>query len=188
MTSFLRDPEDLRPSNRARALLTAGFTACAIMGCAGIGDSAPTTSVILVDNYPPAPAKPLVVYDAYWQAVSFRGIFLSPGDSSAPQTTVPASLNAAYVVLAPGWDTSSTSPPQSLVVLQSRTGFSVDLGDTLRIPVDDSGFIGNCAAGSRLTQDQADFITQIVFTKDFAGLHYDAATCATTQIGGAGAH
>jgi len=50
----------------------------------------------------------------------------------------------------------------------------------LHIPVDDATFSGNCAAGSVLTQTQADFITRRVFATDFAGRHYDAATCTTT--------
>jgi hypothetical protein len=63
----------------------------------------------------------------------------------------------------------------------------VSLGDTLHIPVDDATFTGNCAAGSFLTQAQADFITREVFPGDFASRSYDAATCTTTPIGDAGA-
>jgi hypothetical protein len=108
---------------------------------------------------------------------------------------VPASDNTAWVVLAPGWDPSSSSPPKSFVVLQSLSGFAVHLNDTLHIPVDDADFAGNCVSGSTLTQSQADFITQLVFVKDpvtggpgiFQGLQYDAATCTTTPVGDAGA-
>jgi hypothetical protein len=104
---------------------------------------------------------------------------------------VAASANTAYVVLAPGWDPTSdptsTTQPTSFIVLQSRDGFAVNLGDTLHIPVDDTTFAGNCTAGSVLTQAQADFITQLVFPSTFRSFHYDAATCTTTQIGDAGA-
>jgi len=167
-------------------LVCASVIAAHATACAGFPDSAPQTQVVLDNQY--APDTALVVYDAYWLNVSFAGEPVPPGSSSSPQSIVPASAdNTAYVVLAPGWDPTSTTPPQTLVVVQSRSGFAVALGDTLRIPVDDRGFEGNCAAGSRLTQSQADFLTQIVFTADFAGLAYDAATCTTTPFGDAGA-
>jgi hypothetical protein len=70
--------------------------------------------------------------------------------------------------------------------LQSRGGFSVAEGDTLSILVDDTTFVGNCAARSFLSQSQADFITQIVFPSVFAGVRYEAATCRTAPIGDAG--
>ena len=108
-----------------------------------------------------------------------------PGSSSDPQSTVAASENTAYVVLAPGWDPASSTPPTSFVVMQSRQGFAVQLNNTLHIPVDDTTFIGNCMADSFLSQDQADFITRFVFPRDFASLHYDAARCKTTPLGDA---
>jgi hypothetical protein len=151
-----------------------------------LGCTIPQTNVVLDNDYPAAQAAPLVAYAAIWQAVIFPSP-VAPGSSSAPQSTVPASANTAYVVLAPGWDPTSPTKPTSFVVLQSRSGFAVDLGDTLHIPVDDTTFAGNCAAGSLLTQAQADFITQYVFPSTFAGFHYDAATCTTTQTGDAGA-
>ena len=167
-------------------LVSASVIAAHATGCAGFPDSAPQTQVVLDNEY--APATSLVVYDAHWLNVSFAGQPVPPGSSSSPQSTVPASAdNTAYVVLAPSWDPTSTTPPRTLLVVQSRSGFAVALGDTLHIPVDDRGFEGNCAVGSRLTQSQADFLTQIVFTADFAGLAYDAATCTTTPLGDAGA-
>ncbi len=103
-----------------------------------------------------------------------------------PAVTVPASTSTAYVVLAPGWNADTPTPPTSFVVLESRTGFSVELGDTLEIQVDDTTFRGNCASGSLLPQSRADFITQFVFPSIFAKLRYDAATCTTTPAGDAG--
>ena len=153
---------------------------CALLA---IGCDTTTTQVILENAYPPSTTNALVVYGAFWQAVSFSTP-LPPGSSSDPQDTVPASANTAYVVLAPGWDPSAdggATAPTALIVLQSRTGFAVHLDNTLRIPVDDETFAGNCAAGSALTQEQADFITQRVFPNDFSGLSYDAATCTTTE-------
>ena len=67
----------------------------------------------------------------------------------APQDTVAASPNVAYVVVARDWDGGADAPPPaSLVVLQSRIGFEVHWNTTVHIPVDDSTFAGNCAHGS----------------------------------------
>jgi hypothetical protein len=155
-------------------------------GCAGFPDKAPATSVVLDNDYPSDAGTPLVVYEAFWLDVAFPSP-VAPGASSDAQGAIPASANTAYVLLAPGWDPASTTPPTSLVVMQSRGGFGVALGDTLHIHVDDGTFEGNCAAGSHLTQGQADFLTQIVFGGAFGGAHYDAATCTTTREGDAGA-
>lgn len=144
------------------------------MGCEN-----PSAYVVFENHYPPKAATPAVVYDASWEAVSLQAP-LPPGASSDPQFSVVASPNTAYVVLAPGWDQASSSPPPSLVVMQSRGGFEVQLGDTLHIPIDDTTFAGDCAAGSALTQAQADFLTQRVFSGHFMGLGYHAATCTTT--------
>ena len=136
----------------------------------------------------PTPSAALVVYDAYWLNVSFQGQSVPPGASSDAKDAIPASAdNTAYVVLAPGWDPASTTPPTTFLLLESRGGFALALGDTLHIPVDDVGFAGNCAAGSTLTQTEADFLTQIVFPRDFTGFTYDASTCTTTPTGDAGA-
>jgi hypothetical protein len=157
-------------------------------GCAGFPDSAPTTSVVLQNGYAPTPEDALVIYDAHWLNVSFHGQPIAPGASSDPQPTVPASAdNTAYAVLAPGWDPTGLTPPATFVLLQSRAGFAVALGESVDIAVDDVHFEGNCAAGSLLTPDQAQFVAQIVFPSDLAGLRYDASTCTTTQIGDGGA-
>lgn len=154
------------------------FSAVALaVGC----NAAPQTSVSLDNAFPDSKASPAVVYQGWWQAVSFDEPIV-PGASSGPLATVPASGNTAYVVLAPGWDPTRQTAPTSFVVLQSRAGYSVGLGDTLHISVDDGSFEGDCAAGSRLTQHEADVITQLVFPSVFSGLRYDAATCTTTPI------
>jgi hypothetical protein len=148
------------------------------------GCDTPHTYVVLDNNYPRSTA--LVVFDAFWQSVSFP-IPVPPGSSSDLQSAIPASTNTAYVVLAPGWDPTSSTTPTSLIAMQSRTGFELHLDHTLHIPVDDTTFVGNCAAGSFLSQEQADFITQFVFASDFSSLSYDAATCTTTPIRDGGA-
>jgi hypothetical protein len=147
-----------------------------LLALAGGCDQAPHTAVILENGYPSSATQPLVVYQAYWQAVAFTDP-LEPGASSAPQTTEPTSAGTAYVVLAPGWDPELSATPTSFVVMQSSSDLSVSANYTLRIPVNDTTFAGNCAAGSFLTQAQADFITQRVFPCAFASFTYDAATC-----------
>ncbi len=144
-----------------------------------VGCDTPHTNVVVDNGYEASAPIPLVVYRAFWQAVAFTTP-IAPGQSSDPQNTVAASPNTAYVILAPGWDPDGGTTPTSLVVMQSLDGFSVSFDTTLHIAVDDATFIGNCAAGSHLSQDQADFITQRVFSSDFASLAYDAATCTTT--------
>lgn len=155
---------------------------CALFSPFAIGCDTPSTSVAIDNDYPMTTTGALVIYRALWQAVSFTTP-IPPGSASDPQSTVAASANTAYVVLAPGWDPAvdgGPSKPTSFIVLQSQSGFEVHLNNTLHIPVDDMTFVGHCAAGSFLSQDQADFITQRVFANDFAGLSYDAATCTTT--------
>jgi len=144
----------------------------------------PTANVMIDNNYSPVAATPLVIYRAFWQAVPFTTP-IPPGSSSNPQNTVPASANTAYAILVPGLGTQpdgGLSSPPSFVALWSAVGFGVHLNQTLHIPVDDTTFEGNCAAGSFLSQDQADFITERVFAAEFSGLRYDPATCTT--IGG----
>jgi hypothetical protein len=150
------------------------------------GCDEPHTYVVLDNNYPSSTTA-LVVYHAFWQAVSFQ-IPVPPGSSSDLQSTIPASANTAYVVLAPGWDPTSSRAPTSLIAMQSRNGFEVHLNHILHIPVDDATFVGNCAARSFLSQDQADFITQRVFPSDFTALRYDAANCTTAPLGDTAGH
>jgi hypothetical protein len=154
------------------------------LGCEPASNT--STFVVLENAYPVSSG--LVIYDAFWQAVSFEDAGpLAPGASSGPESTVPCSANTAYAILAPGWDPASGAMPTTFVVLQSKQGYEVHVSGTVEIPVSDASFAGNCVAGSFLTQSQADFITQFVFPGIFAGLRYDAATCTTTAIGDAGA-
>lgn len=167
-----------------RASLAIGSSLSLLGACAGWPNSAPQnrTDVVLTNNYPTSATTALVIYDAYWQ-VSFAGNPIVPGASSAALPAVPTSGDSAYVVLAPGWDPSSGTSPTSFIVLQSRSTYALALDGVLTIPVDDTGFEGNCAAGSLLTQEQADFLTQIVFAGDFAGFTYDPSSCTTAATG-----
>ena len=161
-----------------RATLSALAAVALLTAC-----DTPQTLVLIQNAYPRGSG--LVVYRAFWQAVLFKTP-VPPGTTSTPQGTIAASANTAYVLLAPGWDPASMTTPSSFIVLQSRAGFALELGDGLTIPVDDTTFAGNCSAGSFLTQEQADFITQRVFAAQFVSAQYDAATCATTLAGDSG--
>jgi hypothetical protein len=169
----------------SKSIFGAGVTGALALWPLSTGcDSAPNTTVVLDNMYPSSSTDQMVVYRAFWQAVSFDQPVV-PGVASAPENTEPASENTAYVTLAPGWDPASSSSPTAFVVLESRQGFGVHLNETLHIPVDDQTFIGNCAAGSFLSQAQADFITKLVFPKDFANTTYEAASCTTRTTGDA---
>ena len=167
------------PEPRCLELPILGVSLLAVAVMFG-GCDAPDTRVVLENDYPGVAARALVVYRAFWQAVAFD-VPVLPGATTEARDTVSASANTAYVVLAPGWDPTGGIPPASFVVLQSKNGFDVHLRETLHIPVDDATFAGNCAAGSFLAQEQTDFITERVFAADFAMLHYDPATCTTTD-------
>jgi hypothetical protein len=97
----------------------------------------PHTYVVFDNDY--TARSGLVIYDAWWEGVSFDAsattshAVIPPGSSSAPRDTVPTSDNTAYVVLAPGWDPTSTKPPPTFIVMQSRSGFEVHLNNTLHI-------------------------------------------------------
>ena len=147
-----------------RAAASIAFALCAI-GC-----DAPSTNVVLANDY--APSSGYVVVAARWSTVAYSTP-IEPGASSDPQPAIAASPNTAWALLAHG-------TPASLIVLQSIAGFEVHLNQTLRIAIDDATFAGNCAAGSTLAQSDADFITTRVFAADFTGARYDAATCTTS--------
>lgn len=168
----------LMPVSRAVAAVVVCFFVAPLAG----GCDTPSTRVVLENGYPAAAADAFVVQRAFWQAVKFATP-VSPGASTDPVKTVAASPNPAYVVVARGWDGDADAGAPlgvGVVVLQSRAGFEVHWNTTLHIVVDDTQFAGNCAVGSSLSQDDADFITGRVFAPDFAGRRYDAATCATT--------
>lgn len=164
-------PQCLRASATYALFLTSFLSGC----------DTPHTYVVLDNNY--RPSTRFVVYHGFWQSVSFQTP-VPPGSSSDLQSAIPASANTAYVVLAPGWDPTSSTRPRSLIAMQSRNGFELHLDHTLHIAVDDANFVGNCAAASFLSQEQADFITQFVFSSDFTSLSYDPANCTTTPIDG----
>ena len=144
----------------------------------------PTTAV--VDNaYPTIPdggdtSKEVTVFKVWYTTTLFSDP-VAPGAESPEQRTIPT-RDTVYAILAVGWDPSSTTPPTTLLPTQSASAIAVKRGDKASISVSDATFVGNCAAGRPLTQDQADFITQRIFPGDFAGVTFDARTCASTPI------
>lgn len=152
-------------------LLAAALSAC--------GTETPSEAVVVNDYGAAASdgsfAGEVTIYRAWYATTLFREP-LGPGEQSAPQRTVPGKARA-YVVLAVGWDPTSSAPPSSFVAAMSKSAFDVDRGGTLRITVSDDSFTGRCDGAEPLSQKDADFITQRIFPAEFAGLDYDAATC-----------
>jgi hypothetical protein len=134
----------------------------------------PHTEAVLTNAYNDA-----VVYAASWSVVKFPGP-LAPGASTEAQTAIAASANTAYAVLAIGWDPASPTPPTSLVVVESASGYDLHWDSTLTITASDEAFVGHCGASPLMPQADADFITQRIFPELFAGHTYDASTCTTS--------
>lgn len=164
-----------------RKLFSILALALAFTGC----DTEDPTTAVVDDGYPVLDdggdvTKQVTVYKVWWVTSLFLDPVV-PGAESAAQRTVPAN-DHAYALLAPGWDPASSTPPTNLVPVRSATTLTVKRGDTLHITVSDGTFVGNCAAGKSLSQDDADFITQSIFPGDFAAVTYDAKTCASTPL------
>ncbi|HEX4341581.1 MAG TPA: hypothetical protein VH062_36980 [Polyangiaceae bacterium] len=168
--------------------LTKRFTtALFVTALAGCSTETPTRAVVANDLREAgdgAPSAQLVVYRV-WYSTTYFGDPVLPGAESDEQRIVPGS-DTAYAVLASGWEPSSPATARSFVALRSKHALSVARGDVLSIAVSDSTFTGRCDDSSPLTQTQADFITTRIFPGEFAGVHYDAATCTTTSLVDAG--
>ena len=139
------------------------------MGCEG----ETATSALVQNSFQVGPdsgnaPSGVTVYRAWYFTTAFVDP-VAPGASSDTQRTVPAT-DYVYAVLAPGWDPSSATPPTTLIPVRSKGKLSVGRGDTLMIDVSDATFDGNCAGGARLSQDDADFITQRIFPGQFASV------------------
>jgi hypothetical protein len=177
--------------NRARITSLLGLVSALSLGThlAACETEAPTKAV--VENAYPAPvdgadpAHQTVVYRAWWVTTYFPEA-VPAGASSTEQRSVPAA-DFAYALLAKGWDPSSTTPPTAFVVVKSKAPLSVARGEVLPIVVSDATFSGNCAANAPLSQEDADFITQRLFPREFSGFTYNAKTCTMTAEVEAGA-
>lgn len=157
-----------RSRSTALALTTLLCAAC---------DAADPSLAVLDNAYPVSSntAQQTVVFKAWWAVTEFPDP-VSAGQSSDDERVIPES-DYAYMLLAPGWNPASTEPPVHLIPVRTKSKVSVARGDRLHIVVADQTVDGDCAAGTPLSQDDADFITQRIFPGDFQGLRYDAATC-----------
>jgi hypothetical protein len=156
------------------------------LGC----DTPDSTFAVIDDGYPSVPeggdpSQTIAVYEGWWLVATFPTPV--PGGGESETERVVTGTDYAYLVLAPGWDPSSGTPPPRLLPAMTRDEVSVARGDTLHIQVDDAHVAGNCAAGQPLTQDQADYITHSIFPGAFAAVVYDAASCTSRPAGDAAA-
>jgi hypothetical protein len=150
---------------------------------AGCEASEPTRAV-LRNDYPPSTDPGSVdsstVYRGWWSVAQFPAPVVA-GQVSDPVRVVEGS-DYGYALLAPAWDESSGSPPNTLIALRSAAKLSVGRGDWLTFVVSAQTTVGDCRAGDPLSPEDAAFITQRIFPVQFAGSSYDAATCTTSSM------
>jgi hypothetical protein len=170
--------------HRARAL-PAWLACVSFFGLLGACETETPTTASVRNDYPAAAdggdaAAQRVVYRAWFASTLFDAP-VAPGATSAEERTVPTA-DYVYAVLALGWDPGSGAPPTKLVPLRSKGRLDVARGDLGLIAVSPATFDGDCAAGSALSQDDADFVTQRIFPGAFAGATFDAATCTMRPL------
>jgi hypothetical protein len=155
----------------------------ALLGAFGC-ETEDATTIVVDNDYPAAEAGPpidsVTVYKVWW-VTTLLPEPVAPGREGPTERTVPND-DFAYAVLAPGWDPASADPPPRLLPARSSVKLSVTRGDTLHVRVSDDTFVGNCAAGKPLTDDDAELITRRIFPAEFAGVVFDPKTCTTTQL------
>lgn len=148
-------------------------------------DTETPTTASLKNDYPEVadggdPALRRIVYKAWYASTLFLEP-VAPGETSGEQRTVP-STDYVYALLAIGWDPASGTPPGRVVPLRSKAQLAVSRGNLGLIQVSPARFYGDCTAGTALSQEDADFITERIFPGAFSGLKYDAATCTSTSV------
>jgi hypothetical protein len=108
--------------------------------------------------------------DEVWWSQTLVPDQVAPGGESPVYRTTPA-LETAYVVAERGGN---------VFVARTTTPLGVDRSAELHVVISPDKIVGDCATSTaRLTQPEADFITQSIFPGRFAGAVYDAATCKT---------
>ena len=123
-------------------------------------------TTIAVDN---AYADDTIVDEVWWSQTLVPDQ-VAPGGESPVYRTTPA-LETAYLVAERGGN---------VFVARTIIPLGVERGAELHVVISPSNIVGDCATSSaRLTQPEADFITQRIFPGRFAGTVYDAATCKT---------
>ena len=165
--------------NPYRSLTALFFLALPLTAC----ETEVPTNAVVVNAYPEVPAggdlsQRMVIYKVWWVETLFPDP-IAPGVTSTEYRSV-AEHGVAVVLLAPGWDPASGTPPASLVVLKSKNILEVHRGGTLQITVSDETFGGSCAAKQQLPQADVDFVTERIFPAEFVNAVYDARTCTLT--------
>jgi hypothetical protein len=124
-------------------------------------------TTVVVDN---AYADDTLVDEVWWSQTLVPDQ-VAPGGESPVYRTTP-SLATAYAVL---------ERDGNVFVARTSMPLGVQRSAELHVVISPQTIIGDCAASSsaRLTQPEADFITQSIFPSRFAGAVYDAATCKT---------
>lgn len=163
MTNFPR----IRPWHRAAL---AGLGAAALLSSC---DATPTTAV--VENGLSVP-----IFQVWWGTTLFSSP-VAPGATSEPERTVPAT-DFAYALIAPGWSVEERDRPSALLALKSAAPLVAPAHHLLTIVVADDGFVGDCAAGRPLPEEDARFIVERIFPGEFAGTIYDSSTCVATPV------
>jgi len=169
-----------------RGLLFRGLLPAFALALAACDTETPTTASVRNDYAAVADggdvATQNVVYRVWFATTLFTDP-VAPGQTSAELRTVPTA-DYVYALLAVGWDPASGAAPTKLVPLRSKGRLDVARGDLGLIAVSPATFDGDCASGGRLSQEDADFVTQRIFPGPFAGLRFDAATCTAAPVAG----
>ena len=122
-------------------------------------------TTIVVDN---AYTDDTIVDEVWWSQTLVPDA-VAPGGESPVYRTTPA-LETAYVVAERGG---------AVFVARTAMPLGVERSAELHVVIAPENIVGDCATSARLTQPEADFITQRIFPGRFAGAVYDAATCKT---------
>ncbi len=164
----------------ARAIIVCGSL---VSGC----ETSNPTQAVFANEYPASDASSasgVTIYKAWWSIAQLPEP-VSAGADSDPVRIVEGS-DFAYALLAPEWDPTTQTPPVTLVPVRTERKLSAARGDTLRIIISDTTTVGNCASGRRMSQEEADLITQRIFPAEFAGRTYDASNCTAAVIADSG--
>jgi hypothetical protein len=162
MTTFLR-------LSGLRCAALVGLGAALVSAC----DATPTTAV--VEN-----GLSVSVYKLWWGTTLFSSA-VPPGATSEPERIVSVT-DVAYALLAPGWSPESGDGPAALIAVESATALDAPAHQRSTISVTEDTFVGDCAAGRPLSEEDAQFIVERIFPGDFAGTTYDPATCRASPI------
>ena len=105
----------------------------------------------------------------WWSTTLFPDA-IAAGETSSEQRVIPAG-DEAYALL---------SRDGGLIAVKSVTEWQVTRGEVLSIEISPSTVVGDCAAGSALSAEDAELVTVRLFPAQFAGGTYDPVTCTLT--------